>query len=464
MTQIAQAEITTLRAAIRQILHLALPLALAQILTVSIMTTDIWMMGQLGAKELAAGSLAIRLYQPFYFFSLGMLTIVGPLIAQGLGSGDEKQVRRSFRQGLVIALGLGFLFAIPVWHGEVILPSLGQDPELVNFARHYFWISALSLPILNIFIILRVFVVAHGRPRTQMQAVLLGLSCNFFLNFALSEGIGPIPALGITGVALATLVSYFLMIIYMGWIIQTRAPFKQFESFRRLWVMDWPLTMRQLRIGFPNAVLVVTETSMFSVASLMIGVFGVSALAASSVALQVATLAFMLPLGITQAIAISIGKAAGKKNAFEIRLLGRAAIISSIGFTLITSVTIYFGSDIMLRIFVSPEATDFEAVKSVAIGLLFMTAIFQIPDGLQAVLAGGLRGLNDTFWPAIIGFISFWVLGLGSAYIMAFWLEWGPTSVWVGITIGLTISTMGLYWRWQTRMSAIAKGGKILLK
>ena len=463
MLSTPHAKTMSLHAAISALMRMAIPLAIAQILTVSIMTTDIWMMGRMSTLDLAAGSLAIRFYQPFYFFSLGLLTIVGPLISQGLGSGDERQVRRSFRQGLVVAIGFGMLFAIPVSQGHWLLPLLGQDAEVAAHAKSYLLLSAISMPVLNIFIIFRLFVIAHDKPRVQIQAVIFGLLANFLLNYLFVYGAGPLPAMGVEGVALATLCSYLAMNLYMGWVIQTRSPFKDFEPFRRLWVMDWGLTWRQLKLGMPSAVLVVTETGMFAAASFMVGVFGSNALAASAIAMQIAALTFMLPLGISIAASIQLGHAAGKQNASEILIIGRAALICGTGVTALMMLFISLGMDILLGIFLLPTNPDFDAIRTIAIGLFIITALFQIPDGLQAVLSGGLRGLNDTFWPAVIGFVSFWVIGLGSAYIMGIWLGLGPTAVWAGIAIGLVASTIGLYVRWHRRMRAIAEGGSILL-
>ena len=464
MTSPSAASPTTFKTALRAIIYMAIPLAIAQMLTVSIMTTDIWMMGRMSTVDFAAGSLAIRFYQPFYFFSLGMLSIVGPLVSQGLGSGNDRHVRRSFRQGLVVAIGLGIIFAIPVSQGDWLLPYLGQDPDIAHHAKTYLILSAISMPVLNIFIIFRLFVIAHDQPRIQVQAVLFGLGLNSLLNFLFAYGFGPIPALGIEGIALATLCAYVAMNAYLGWIIQTKSPFKTFTPFQRLWVMDWGLTIRQLRLGIPSAILITAETGMFAAAALMVGIFGSNAIAASSIVLQIAAIAFMLPLGISIAASIQLGRAAGQRDVREILITGKAALVCTIAVTALLMLIIWVAMDGILAIFLLPSNPDYEAIRNIAIGLFVVTALFQIPDGLQAVLSGGLRGLNDTFWPAIIGFGCFWVIGLGSGYILGFWYNLGPTAIWTGIAIGLTASTIGLYARWNLRMKAIAAGGQILLR
>ena len=455
---------TTFSSAMRAIIFMAIPLSVAQMLTVSIMTADIWMMGRMSTIDLAAGSLAIRFYQPFYFFSLGILTIVGPLVSQGLGSGDDRHVRRSFRQGLVVALGFGTLFAIPVSQGDWLLPVLGQDQAISKHAKTYLILSAISMPVLNIFIIFRLFVIAHDQPRIQLQAVIFGLILNIILNYLFAYGFGPLPALGIEGIALATLCAYIAMNMYLGWVIQTKLPFKAFAPFQRLWVMDWDLTLRQLRLGIPSAILVTTETGMFTAAALMVGVYGSHAIAAASIVVQIAAIAFMLPLGISIAASIQLGRAAGMKHAQNILIIGKAALLCTTAITAIVMIIIWLAMDLILITFLASTNPDYEAIRTVAVGLFIITALFQVPDGLQAVLSGGLRGLNDTFWPAIIGFISFWGIGLGSGYILGFWFGLGPTAIWSGVAIGLTAATIGLYVRWHLRMKAIAAGGQILTK
>ena len=454
----------SLAKAIFDLMKLALPLALAQILSVSIMTTDIWMMGQLSTLDLAAGSLAIRFYQPFYFFALGLLGVITPFVAQGRGQNDDRLIRRSFRMGLCLGLVIGILFAIIVAQGSWILPALGQDPDVVAHADMFLLLSALSLPVLNLFLVLRFFVMGFGKTRLQLAAVIVGLTTNLLLNPLLAYGYGPLPALGLTGIGIATLISFLVMIIMLVSAIHFTAPFQLYQPFRRWWVMDWQISKRQLRIGFPNAVMITTETSMFAIASIMIGAYGASALAAAAIANQVAALTFMLPLGIAQAAAITLGLAAGKNNSAMLLIMGKAALIMGSFITLIMMICLWLGMEGIISLFLRADNDDFQQVRTVAISLFIITALFQIPDGLQAILSGGLRGINDTFWPAIIGLISFWAIGLGSAYLMGFTWALGPGAIWAGVALGLVAATIGLVVRWQMRMKAIAKGGQILLQ
>ena len=445
------------------LVRLSIPLGIAQLISIGIMTSDIWVMGRLGSFDLAAGGLAIRYYQPFYFFALGMLVVVSTLASQALGANDMTSVRRVFRQGMTVSIVFGLLLAIPTISGIWLLPILGQDKNLVSHATPFLIISAFTLPLMFLFLVMRFFSAAYGKPYVQMLGAIIALICNLIGNELLAFGIAGVPALGLVGIALSTAICFFVGTLSMGLIIGLRAPFRQIGPFRRLWVMDWQISRKILKVGTPNGVMVMSETGMFAVASIMMGVFGTAALAATAIATQLAGICFMIPLSIAQANAILIGRAAGSK---DIQKVARMSLISfglGLAVTSVMTLLIFLFHKPLIDIFLRKDDPLQQAVTDFAIPFLLITALFQIVDGTQAIASSILRGINDTAIPAMIGFICFWGGGLFTGYLLAFKLGVGPNGIWFGLACGLSLASLVLTARCFRFLSKMKASNKVEL-
>ena len=211
----------------------ALPICIAQFASIGIFTADLWMMGQLSTFDLAAGSLAVRLYQPFYFVSLGLLSIISALVAQSLGAEKPENARRIFRQGLILSAGLGLCFMIPVLGGETLMLALGQSKEVAARARNFLFWSAFGLPASLVFLSMRFFTMGHGETRPQLNATFVGLGFNLCANPILAHGLFGLPAFGLGGIALATSLTYIIMCLYLGLMIKLKKPFAATRPFKR---------------------------------------------------------------------------------------------------------------------------------------------------------------------------------------------------------------------------------------
>ena len=449
-------------AQIPAIVRLALPICMAQLASIGILTSDLWMAGRLSTLDLATSALSTRLYHPFYFIALGILAVIAPLTAQALGSGDGKIARRTFRQGLIIAFVIGILSMPAVFYGSDILIFLGQDETLSRHAEPYLFWTSLGLPFTFVFLAMRFFSSGHGEPAPQLYATLLGLGLNIALNECLSQGIGPFAQMGLEGIALATTISYIVMALTLGALIGLRAPFRQVSPYMRWWVLDFHIIKRILRIGSPNGLLVLSETGMFIIAALLIGLFGTSALAAASVANQIAAIAFMVPLSLAQAAAIRVGGAAGAGHPALVSASGNASMICGALVAIPLTSVIFIFPEFLTGLFIQPDDPLFDDVLVIAVPMLIITAIFQLFDGMQAIITAALRGLNDTKMPAIIGLFGYWGAGIGSGAYMAFILDWGPVSIWAGLAVGLFVNAVILGIRWALRVRAI-RAGKIPL-
>ena len=449
-------------AQIPAVVRLALPICMAQLASIGILTSDLWMAGRLSTLDLATSALSTRLYHPFYFIALGILAVIAPLTAQALGSGDGKIARRTFRQGLIIAFVIGILSMPAVFYGSDILIFLGQDETLSRHAEPYLFWTSLGLPFTFVFLAMRFFSSGHGEPAPQLYATLLGLGLNVALNECLSQGIGPFAQMGLEGIALSTTISYIVMALTLGALIGLRAPFRQVSPYMRWWVLDFHIIKRILRIGSPNGLLVLSETGMFIIAALLIGLFGTSALAAASVANQIAAIAFMVPLSLAQAAAIRVGGAAGAGHPALVSANGNASMICGALVAIPLTLVIFIFPEFLTGLFIQPDDPLFDDVLVIAVPMLIITAIFQLSDGMQAIVTAALRGLNDTKIPAIIGLFGYWGAGIGSGAYMAFILDWGPVSIWAGLAVGLFVNAIILGIRWALRVRAI-RAGKIPL-
>jgi len=444
--------------------RLALPLCIAQLASIGIMTADVVMMGQLSTLDLAAGSLAVRLYQPFYFFSLGLLSVISALVAQSLGADQPDTARRVFRQGLILSSGLGAVFMMPVLAGEQLMLFFGQSEDIAGRAADYLFWSAFGLPASLVFLTMRFFTMGHGRAGPQLLATFAGLAFNMVANPVLAYGYGPLPALGLGGIALATTLTYFVMCFCLGLIIKVNAPFAQTKPYQRWWVIDLALMKKIIQVGWPNGFLVMSETGMFVVAAFIIGLFGAAPLAAAGIANQIAAMAFMIPLSVAQACVIRVGRSAGADHLAGVKQYGNGGIWLGCLIVIPLTCGIWLFAEQLGFLFIQPDDKLSAQTIALIIPMLWITALFQLGDSLQAIITASLRGLNDTRMPALYGFICFWIISLGSGVVMAFWLGWGPVAVWAGLGLGLTLNAAILALRWWRRLRAVEAGEISLLE
>ena len=442
--------------------RLALPLCIAQLASIGIMTADVVMMGQLSTLDLAAGLLAVRLYQPFYFFSLGLLSVISALVAQSLVADQPDTARRVFRQGLILSSGLGAAFMMPVLAGEQLMLFFGQSEDIAGRAADYLFWSAFGLPASLVFLTMRFFTMGHGRAGPQLLATFAGLAFNMVANPVLAYGYGPLPALGLGGIALATTLTYFVMCFCLGLIIKVNAPFAQTKPYQRWWVIDLSLMKKIILVGWPNGFLVMSETGMFVVAAFIIGLFGAAPLAAAGIANQIAAMAFMIPLSVAQACVIRVGRSAGADHLAGVKQYGNGGIWLGCLIVIPLTCGIWLFAEQLGFLFIQPDDKLSAQTIALIIPMLWITALFQLGDSLQAIITASLRGLNDTRMPALYGFICFWIISLGSGVVMAFWLGWGPVAVWAGLGLGLTLNAAILALRWWRRLLAV-EAGKISL-
>lgn len=424
---------------VAETLRLAVPLALTQLGQIAMFTTDLALIGRLGPEYLAAGSLAHTVLFAAFLVGMGIVSAVAPLTAQASGAGDERMVRRSLRVGIHAA----FVVAIPtIWvvyaFAEPMLVALGQSPAVAADAAVY--LSSLIWAVLPgwIFLALRGYMSAVGSAQPGFWIMAAAVPLNLGLAYVLIFGGFGIPAMGLIGAGIATTAVNTLMCIAAGWVVSTSPSYARFEPLVRIWRPDWEQFGRLFAIGLPIAAAMSMEHGLFTASNLMAGAISIPALAAHQIALQVASIAFMLPLGVGMAASVRVGHPFGARDMAGARRAGFVAIGLGLAVTVITMLATIATAGFVPAFFLGEATPDNEATFQLASALMVFAAAFFVVDGLQTICAGALRGLNDTRMPMIYSAISFWLVGFPACWILAFTFDYGPKGIWVGLLISLT--------------------------
>src|SRR5687767_2580696 len=308
---------------LRATIALAWPLILSNLTMALIQATDVVLMGWLGPQALAASALAINLTWPPIFLAFGVLTAASPMMATALGAKTRsvRDVRRTYRQSLWLAVAATVPAWVLLWNAESVILALGQEPALARdaalFLKGYMWVI---LPWL-IFQTLRNFLAALERPDWILAASALGVVLNAVLGWALIFGRLGLPRLGIFGGGLASSIVWSLLALILVVIVLTDRQFRRFHVFGRLWRLDWPRLRQLIRLGLPIGLSFTFEVTVFAAAVYLMGLIDADSVAAHAIALQIAALTFMVPLGLSQAATVRVGRALGARDT---EALGRA--------------------------------------------------------------------------------------------------------------------------------------------
>ncbi|MEE9315375.1 MAG: MATE family efflux transporter [Rhizobiaceae bacterium] len=432
-------------------LKLGVPLVVTQLIFMLIGVTDTLMLGWLGVKELAAGTLAFQMIFMVFIFGLGFGAALTPLVAAAAGRDDTQSVRRTTRMGLWVLFITVMLFMIPLSFAEAILHALGQNPELIKLATAYLIIAKWSLIPAFLHAGLRSFLTSLEHTKAVLWSALAMAVINAILNYALIFGNFGAPRLEMEGAAIATVIANILPLIALGLYIHFGETARPYAIFQRFWRPEWPAFRSIVKIGLPIAISIFFEAGMFAAAALMIGWIGVVPLAAHGIALQWASLSFMIPLGFAMAGTIRVGNAAGRKDFVSIGPAGWAAMVVGLCFSAAAALVFWLMPEPLIRMFLDNGNKDAAAVLAYAVPLFAMAAAFQIFDSLQVASGSNLRGLQDTKIPMIIATISYWPIGMGMAYLLAFPLGYGGAGVWAGLVIGLAVAGVALTYRFVHR-------------
>lgn len=416
---------------------LAVPLIGTQLAQMALNVTDTVMVGWLGATELAAAVLGTQIFFTVYIFGSGFAIAVMPVAAAAEGRGDFRAVRRSVRMSLWV-VGLYSLIAMFfLWHTETFLLFLDQDPRVAALAGAYVRVVQWSMLPALILAALRSYLAVADRAYVALAVIIIGGFTNGALNYALIFGHFGMPALGIIGSAVATLATQIVMallvILYSGMAPSLR----RHDLFARFWRPDWPDFRDIVRLGWPISATIISEVGLFSAASIMMGWLGAVTLAAHGIALQITSVAFMLPLGLASAATVRVGLHHGRGDRGGVGRAGLVAMMIAAAIAVCSALLFWTMPDRLIGLYLDEHNDNAAAVLATAKTFLFVAACFQIVDSLQAIGSGMLRGLKDTRVPMMIALISYWVVGMPAAYLLGFVAGFGGVGIWWGLALGL---------------------------
>ena len=438
---------------IRATSNLAWPLILSNLTMALIGATDVLMIGWLGARQLAAATLGLNLAMVFVIFSMGLITASAPMIATELGrrSSSVRDVRRTFRQTIWSAVTLVIPVWAILWFTEDILLATGQDADLAAnagiYVRAYMW---SILPYLT-FLTLRNFISALEKPRWALVMSILGVLGNILFNYTLIFGKFGLPALGVMGAGIGSVLTSILMCAGLAIVVMMKKPFRRYRLFGRFWHPDWPRYRALWKLGLPIAVTMGLEGSVFSLAALLMGLINAESVAAHAIALQLAAVSFMVPMGIAQAATVRVGIGFGRGDRAMITRAGWVGFVMGTGFMALMAMIFVLFPDALIAMFIDPQLPGNDEVAALAVSFLAIAAIFQVVDGAQVVGAGMLRGLHDTTVPMIFALIGYWAIGIGVGAGLAFWQGWEGVGVWTGLASGLGLVAVLMIGRWMMR-------------
>lgn len=410
---------------------------------------DVVMVGRLGTSALAAAVLGSTTFFTLSLVCVGVILAVNPTVSQAIGSGDEALAARATRQGLWLALLLGAPLTVALGWAEEGLLLAGQAPETAALAGEYLRAIRWGLVPSLAFAAFRGFYEGTGRARPVLFATLIGVVVNVLCNDLLMYGRYGLPALGLEGTGWSSTIVMVAMAASLAVGIRLSPSLRRFEVLTGLRRPDPSMLGELVRLGAPIGATLGLEAGLFSVGTLLVGLFGETALAAHQIALNAASFTFMVPLGIGMASTVRVGHEVGAGNEAGARLAGFVAVGLGTTFMVASALFLWLRPGWIIAIYAG--STPDPAMAQLAGGLLGIAAVFQIVDGMQATAGGALRGLKDTRIPMLIGAISYWGIGMGTGATLAFGLGWGSQGLWWGLTAGLAAAAVLLLARFARR-------------
>jgi multidrug resistance protein, MATE family len=441
----------TWRAELRELFVLAWPLVLAQLAQNALFTTDVIFIGILGPQYLAAGILANSLFFAIQLLAIGIVGAVAPLVAQAIGGRNVRAVRHIVQAGLWVGFAAALVILPIIWNAGAIMIALGQSETNAllaeDFLRYAVWTVFPAFAIIAI----RSFLAAHGATRVILLITLAGVLVNILGNYLFMLGNWGFPRMELKGSGLSTTLVNVLMLALMLAYVQGHRRFRRYHIFARLWRIDWARISELVTIGGPIGLSILAEAILFTSAAFLMGWLGTNEVAAHAVAMQAVSLAFMVPLGLSQATTVRVGLAYGRRSPEGIRRAGWASFWLTIVFMSAAAALFLTIPHTVMGLFLDPTQSANQTAIALGASYLVIAGLFELADGTQVTMQGVLRGLSDTRWPMIIALVGYWIVGMPVAYICGFVLGWRGIGIWTGLAFGLAAVAVVLVARFAMR-------------
>jgi len=432
-------------------LQLAYPVILGMLGHTLIGIVDNFMVGNLGSTELAAVSLGNSFIFIGMSLGIGFSTAITPLIAEADAEKDDKKIRTTFHHGLLLSTILGIAIFILIVLAKPIMKLMNQPEAVVELASPYIdWVAFSLIPVV-IFQGYKQFADGLSQTKYSMYAIYLANVVHVFFNYVLIYGIWGFPKLGILGAALGTVISRIMMVVFMHYILKHNAVFKKYFKNFTFKEIKKSILNKIINLGFPSAMQMLFEVALFTAAIWLSGSLGKNSQAANQIALTLASSTFMVAMGFSVASMIRVSHSKGMKDYKELIIVARSifllAILVEIFFGIMFVIFHQFLPHLFLNMSDPFQVVDNVEIISIASKLLLVAAVFQISDGIQVVVLGALRGLQDVKIPMYITFVAYWIVGFPISYYLGKHTNLGATGIWIGLLAGLTAAALFLYIR-----------------
>jgi len=424
---------------LRELFRLALPVTAAQAGTQLMGLVDVAVLGRLGARELAASGLGNAIFFAFTIAGMGVVAGLDPLISQAIGAGDRLRARRVLWQGVWLSLIVSAVLTLFLVAASFGIPYAGVKPELVAPATTFLLIRVIGLAPFLMFLAIRAYLQAHGVTRPMLVAMVAANVLNFLFDIILVFGAGPIPALGVAGAAMSTVICTFAQL----WIAASAVRHIKVEGHvQHRW--NFNEIAQAARVGLPIGLQLAAEVGVFALVGVLAARLGTLQLAAHQLTIGLASFTYTVALGIGAAGSVRVGLSVGARDRVATRVAGHVAFITGAVVMALNGLAFALFPRAIARLI-----TNQEDVIRTAIPLLLVAAVFQLSDGVQGVGAGVLRGGGDTKFPLYANLVAHWLIGFPIAMWLGFHLGLGITGLWWGLCVGLTIVAVLLVLRFE---------------
>jgi MATE family multidrug resistance protein len=433
---------------------LAAPVMLGMLGHTFVSFIDNIMVGQLGTAELAAVSLANSFMFIAMSIGIGFATAITPLIAEADAANNFKQAKSTYKHGLFLCTTLGVLLFLLVFFSKPLMYLMQQPEEVVALAIPYLDLVAFSLIPLIIFEAIKQFSDGMSMTKYPMYATLLANIVNVILNYLLIFGKFGFPEMGMVGAAFGTLISRFIMLLYLWILLRYKERSKNLVKNIKFFALDFQMIKKIVNIGSLSAMQMFFEVAIFTAAIWLSGLLGKNPQAANQIALNLSSMTFMVAMGLSVASMIRVGNQKGLQNYKELRRIGFSIFLLGILLAIFFALLFFIFHKSLPNIYVDLKDTvnfkDNMEVVRIASNLLLAAAFFQISDSIQVVVLGALRGLQDVKIPTILTFISYWVVGFPISYYLGKEEMYGSFGIWLGLLAGLTTAAILLFIRFNS--------------
>lgn len=429
----------------KKTLNLAYPVILGEIAQIALQLIDTAMVGDVSYKHLAAAALVTSVINIPFILGIGITISVSQLVSMANGKRDGALVSHYLYNGFILSAIVAVVIAVGLEFSKGILYHLGQDPEVADLAVPYMQLMAWSVIPMLLFMALKQFTDGLEFTKTAMTLSVLAIPLNGFLNWLLIFGNWGFPRLELIGAGWGTFITRIVIFVALAIVILKHSLFKRYIIIgKRQWKLNKKTWQDLLYIGIPSSLQLGMESGAFAISGIIIGTISARAQAAHQIALTLSALTFMVSMGLSQAGSIRTSNTFGRNDWPLMRIIGKTTIVTAVCYGSLCALGYIF-----LRSYLPLIFTEDTEVIALAASLLLYAAIFQIPDSIQAISAGLLRGVKDVRIPTIYIALAYWVVGLPIGSLLTFYFDMGASGIWIGFILGLTTSAILLTLRFK---------------